>query len=306
MPGPQQTISRADAERAILRSGYLIESRLERLLAGQGYYIEANDAYLDPLTGKSREIDLYALTARQVTNRLDFVFNVLLIECINNPQPFVLLTKRPQIGFLFHEDLRVAGLPVKLVTGNRHRRWEPIQEALKLGKFHHYCAKRVATQFCSFTRKPNQDWMAQHEGPHFDALQKLCDAVSYVQDRQFKGWQFGSDETINLEFYYPVLVVQGELLEGRPSAKGITLSPARHVPFRRTAIRGSNAETYQIDIVTERHFPRLVHLLNDELETIVRRIKARKKRFLKSVDRIVAKGRRLRSPDTIRKALENP
>ncbi len=307
MPGADHKISSSEARNAIVRSGYLIESRLDRLLVDRGYYVQANDAYLDPVSGKSREIDLYAMTARLITQRppKHLLFNVLLIECVNNPQPLVLLTKEPQIGFLFHEDLRVAGLPVKLAPARPEEQWEPIHEALKLDQFHHYCADRVATQFCSFTRKQqNQDWMAQHEGPQFDAFQKLCDAVSYTQDRQFKGWKFAEHEEINLEFYYPVLIVQGDLLDGRPSRHGVTLRAARHLAFRRTVVRGQAAETYEIDVVTERHFPRFLDLVERELETIVRRIKVRMDRFLKSIDRIAAKGRRLQKPEAIRRTLE--
>lgn len=123
------------------------------------------------------------------------------------PEPLTLITKKPVVGFLFPEDLRIAGLPVKLPGHND--RWTPIQEALNLSKFHHYCATRIATQFCSFTRKQSQQWMALHEGSHFDSFQKLCDAVDYHQDQQFKSWKLGPEGPFNLQFYYPILVVQG-------------------------------------------------------------------------------------------------
>src|SRR5713226_9168844 len=240
MPASGQRISRAEAKQALLRSGYLIESRIEKILAEEGYYVEANDAYLDPHTGKSREIDLYALTAQDIGRGMDFVFNAILIECVNNPQPLVLLSKEPQVGFLFHEDLRVAGLPVKLAPTQPGGSWVSINEALRLEKFHHYCVSRVATQFCSFTRKSNQEWFAQHEGPHFDSFQKLCDAVDYAQDQHFKSWRFTDDEPMNIEIYYLVLVVQGELLEARPLTRSVRLRHANHLQFRRTVIRGAS------------------------------------------------------------------
>ena len=99
------SITRDDATKALLNSGYLLESRLEQVLVSRGYYVDANDAYPDPTTGKSRELDLMAMTARKLSRDYDFVFTVLLIECFNNPQPLVLLTKKPQVGFLFHKDV---------------------------------------------------------------------------------------------------------------------------------------------------------------------------------------------------------
>ncbi len=162
------SITLQDATKALLNSGYLLEARLEQVLAARGYYVDANDAYPDPTTGKSGELDLMAMTARRLSREYDFVFNVLLVECVNNPQPLVLLTKKPQVGFLFHEDVRLAGLPAKLFD-RRAGRWVKLQDALHLNKFHHYCTPRVATQFCSFARKGGSEWMALHEGPHFDS-----------------------------------------------------------------------------------------------------------------------------------------
>jgi len=291
-----------EATQALVRSGYLVESRLEQELLSAGYYVDANDAYPDPATGKSRELDLFAITARNLSRDRGFIFNVLLIECVNNPEPLTLITKKPIIGFLFHEDVRVAGLPAKLLAPDG--RWTPIQEALNLGKFHHYCASRIATQFCSFTRKQSQQWMAQHEGSHFDSFQKLCDAVDYRQDQHFKSWRFGPEELVNVEFYYPILVVQGDLLEARPRGTSVVLKRAKHLQFRRTVIRGSVSRTYQIDVVTEVHFSRLLSLLDKELDTIARRIKARRRVVQRSVSRIVTSAKRLRSPDAVRRVME--
>ena len=228
---------------------------------------------------------------------------MLLVECVNNPQPLVMLTKKPQVGFLFHEDIRLAGLPAKLLD-QRNGRWEKLQEALRLGKFHHYCAPRVATQFCSFSKKAQGDWMALHEGSHFDSFSKLCDAVDYFQDKHFKSWRFSDEEPVNLEIYYPVLVVQGQLIEGRVRKNDVVLRPATHLQFRRTAVRNSEATTYQIDVVQEKTFARFVSMLENELELTVRRLKARSRIVRDSVSKIVLKTRRLRSPEAIRRAME--
>src|SRR3990172_3153243 len=301
---PAQRITVEQAKAALLRSGYLIEGRIESLLVRNGYYVEANDAYRDPSTDKSREIDLFAITARQISRRrMDFVFNVLLIECVNNPQPLVLLTKPALTSFLFHEDVRVSGLPVK-VLASKPKRWVPIQEAINLQRFHHYCTRRVATQFCSFSRKSDQDWFAQHEGSHFDSFQKLCDCLDYFQAEHYATWTFSADEPINIQFYYPILILQGELLEARATRKDVTLTPARHLQYRRPVVREGRGFTYQIDVVTEAAFPRLLRLLDIELDTIMRRIKANTAIFDTSIRQIVSRARRLRSPEAIRRALE--
>src|SRR5690348_2889546 len=104
MPGPQPVINLAEAKDALIRSGYLLESRVEAVLRDFPYYVQANASYSDPETGKSREYDLYAMGAHKAgPAETDYQFTVLLIECVNNPQPLVLLTKEPQAAFL-HRD----------------------------------------------------------------------------------------------------------------------------------------------------------------------------------------------------------
>src|SRR5881409_1427963 len=161
-PKPTDRISLDEAKDALLRSGYLLESRLESVLSKRGYYVEANEAYPDPDTGKAREFDLYAMSARRAgPDDYDFIFDVLLVECINNPQPLVFLTKNPLVGFLHHQEAKMAGLPVKFPDKKRRDEWESLADFLDMSKYHHYCKGRVATQFCSFLRKKNsQEWMA--------------------------------------------------------------------------------------------------------------------------------------------------
>ena len=56
-------ISLEETKDALLRSGYLLEHRLETLLRQKDYYVETNEAYPDPETAKSRELDIYAIRA---------------------------------------------------------------------------------------------------------------------------------------------------------------------------------------------------------------------------------------------------
>lgn len=84
---------------ALLRSGYLLESRVESALREHGNYVEANPTYPDPKTGQSREFDVLSLGAQVIGPRSsrDYIFPVMLIECVNNSQPLVILTKEPQV-----------------------------------------------------------------------------------------------------------------------------------------------------------------------------------------------------------------
>jgi hypothetical protein len=303
----QTAITRAEAKSALLRSGYLLESRVEALLNKAGYYVQANHTYPDPDTGKAREFDLYAMGAERVgvEQRRDFIFRILLIECINNPQPIALITKEPQVAFLHHQDAKYAGLPVKFpVKGGG---WVALHDHLKLETIHHYCKGRIATQFCSFRQKKDRqqvEWMALHEDAQFDSFRKLCTVVDHLMDQHFKSWRFGGPEFVNIEFYYPLLVLGGDLLEVRPNAKSAQLTTRKHLQFRRSHIVRGEAEDYQIDVITESYIPKYLELVERETKSIANRLNRRRVEVRAAVRRIIRGARRLRTPERIRKAFE--
>jgi hypothetical protein len=161
----------------------------------------------------------------------DFAFAVLLLECVNNPQPIAFLTKEPLTPFLEYEDVKMAGLPVKIRDGRRNSWWS-LADFFEMEDYHHYCQDRIAKRYCSFLGKksgPKKEWLATHVVSHFDAFKKLCDATDYFVDRHFKSWSFGEKEWVNIEFSYPSLIVQGDLLDARTGKRSVTLKRASHL-----------------------------------------------------------------------------
>lgn len=303
-----EDVTMDEAKEALLRSGYLLESRLETALRRRGFYVEANVACPDRETAKPREFDVYAMnTVRAGKEEFDFIFEVLLVECINNSQPVAFITKSPQVGFLHSSEVKLAGLPVKVPDEARPGAWLSLPDFLHMEKYHHYCKGRIATQFCSFVRKKGAgEWMATHEDAHFDALQKLSAVTEYMMGKHFTGWVLAdrADETLNIEFYYPVVVLQGRMLEARAERRALALHEANHVQFRRSAIVGLEEVHYQIDVVTERFFPRFLRILETEMSTTARLLKRRQAQIQAAIDRIWRSARRLRSAEKIRAALE--
>ena len=307
MSEKRDKISRNEIRDALLRSGYLLESRVESRLREHWGYVETNASYQDPETGKSRELDVYSMAAVKAgPEDFDFVFPVLVIECVNNLQPIALLTKEPLTPFLHHEDVKMAGLPVKIRDGGRSA-WQGLAEFLRMEDYHHYCQGRVATQYCSFSRKKSgsqKEWFATHEGSHFDSLKKLCDATDYFVDRHFKSWSFAEKEWVNIDFYYPLLIVQGELLDARAGKRSVTLRRTCHVQFRRSVVVGGKEENYQIDVIEERYLSKYLEIIDRELEKTARLLRRRHRAVRDAIDHIVRSARRLRSPERIRKVME--
>lgn len=300
-------ITLEEAKQALLRSGYLLESRIEAVFRRKAYYVEANSVFPDPSTGTSREIDVYALTTtRAGPGDTDFLFTAFLIECINNREPLVLITKEPLVGFLHHYEIKVSGLPVKFPAKDRPHEWLRLTDYLDVEKYHHYCRGRVATQYCSFQKKkqPSHDWMAWHDEVHFDAFRKLSAAADHSVADHFGRWSFGDHEPVNIQIYYPILVVQGELIEARPVRSTVRLRRRPHIAFRRSEFVKGEEKAYQIDVVQERYLPRFVAHVERESKRMATLPRRRHRDVRRAIERIARHAGRFKSPERIRAAME--
>jgi hypothetical protein len=92
-------INSEQVRKALLRSGYLLEARLETIIRKTSYLVETNISYPDPSTQKSRELDLFAYRGYSIgENTTGALLVKLLIECVNNPQPLAFIMKQPLGG----------------------------------------------------------------------------------------------------------------------------------------------------------------------------------------------------------------
>lgn len=291
-----EKISRKEARDALLRSGYLLENRLDSVLREKEYLVDANKAYQDPDTGKPRELDLYAGTVLSAgKEKFDWLVPVLLIECVNNPQPVAFITKEPQQAFIHQYDVRYEGIPTEIPDPEEEDSWQFLVDYLDMEKYHHYCTGRVATQYCTFRRKekkPDAEWMAWHDEVQHEFFQKLCASLEYFAKQHDESWlpgDEGEEEYVNLEFYYPVLVLQGELLEVRPGDRGFTLVAQDHIQYRRSSVVGKESTDYQIDVVTEAYFPKYLDIVRQEMEKTARILRRRYKTVIEAVDKMAAR-----------------
>ena len=191
----------------------------------------------------------------------------------------------------------------------RRIEWERLAIFLKMERYHHYCRGRVATQFCSFTPKKssnNTEWMASHDERHFGSFDKLCSAATHTIKDHYASAHLKGKESVNIQIYYPILVVSGELLDVRQMRKGLTIVPANHIHFIQSYIVDGQERQYHVDVVTERYFPRLLRKIEEEAATTARIMRRRARILRESIDSITASVRGLRSPEAIRARLELP
>lgn len=259
---------------ALQRSGYLLEYRVEELLRRCGYMVEANQSYPDPITGKSRELDIAAISAEPLNDAYrDILWPRLLIECVNNTQPMAFLTKSSMAPTAHIYDLKFSGVPLKIKS---NKRWVKLADFLKMERYHHHCKGRVATQFCSFTPKKNTQplqWLAQHKDIHFDSFNKLCFALNHDIDEHFSNAKLVGKESLNIQMYYQILVVACDLVDVFPTKDALKLSDANHIHFIQSHVARGKEQRYHIDVVTEKFLPKLLGLIDAEAKKTAQLLK---------------------------------
>lgn len=302
-------ISNKQMRDTIQQSGYLLEQRIEPIIAESGYYVETNAVYQDPDTNKSREIDIRALAGIRIHRKEEsFIFPMLLCECENNSQPVVFFTKESLVSFTYCEDLRVSGIPAKFWDKDGYI---SLAGFTGMEKFHHYCKGEVATQYCTFQLKKDRlSWIALHNDEQHDTLNSLIKAVDYEVAEHFKGWALpeeGEEEWVNIQVYYPLLILQGDLYSAYLKDGRLTLRKAKHIQFRKQlfSIHKNEVETYQIDVIIENYLPRYLEMIESEIEKIKRVLQRKKLLVFNSMKKIVEEAREAaEKPESYRKYLE--
>ncbi len=217
----QYNLSEKDLLEAISRSGYLFESEISNMLAKTGFFIESNQVIEDPITRKSREIDLTAeyyhgydkdKAGYKVSSKIKFVF-----EIKNNIYPFVLMTK-----FEFSPNIEIWGSLKEIQTTPEGVDWsssEGFYEKLLDDNDVLY------TQYCSFNHKKghkSKELMALHPEPVYTGLLKI---TQYCEE-EIETWNdFEIDKYYRKFLYLPILLIKGELYELKINDK---LPPSLH------------------------------------------------------------------------------
>ena len=276
---------------------------MELVLTEEGFYVQMNEAYVDPETRKTRELDISAISAVSVF-RKEFVFPLILCECKNNSQPVVFFAKESPISFMYHEEVKISGIPVKFWDKNRYIR---LSEFTKMEDFHHYCKGEVATQYCSFQlKKDKSSWMALHIEEQHDMFNSLIQALEYHISEHFGNFTLppkGQEEGINIQIYYPLVILQGDLYSASLKNNRLSISKSNHIQFRKEIfLPGLNQwEKYQIDVITEKYLKDYLKLIDAEAKKIKKTFRNKRKQVRLSINKIIAEARKpKKKPDSYR------
>lgn len=190
---------------ALKRSGYLLESEISMILVKADFFVESNQIIEDPITGKSREIDLLAEYYRyekeraglKTCSKIKFVF-----EIKNNLFPIVLLNR-----FEFSPNIEDWTGLKELFTVPKNLTYSGSE-----GFYEEIILDRVRyTQYCSFHKKKvNEELMALHP----DIIHKGLSKITQYCEEMVKLYDECEEDTYFRHFLYlPILLINDELYE---------------------------------------------------------------------------------------------
>jgi hypothetical protein len=317
-------VNESEMKEAIWKSGYLMEKRITAFLRKEGYKAVANRGFMDQETNKSREYDVYAYKDIEVYEAGSYgIYPTLICECKNNAQPVVFFVQEEGFEPLIDE-VRVSGIPSKIWKGNKY---VSVQEFTKVGSFHHYCKPEVpiATQCCTFeVKKGTSSWMASHGETSYgeklyEIFRTLTKALEQEIDNDFRNmsqWLVPEEmerEYIDLSFYYPVVIFQGDIYavsvgkNDLPEKNELTLKKCDHVQYNPEFFSFYNNEviSYHMDVISEEYLSSYLRIIDREMLVIEQILQQEKPTVVRSIGKIIAECMGLEEkPKTYRKHLE--
>jgi hypothetical protein len=249
----------ADVHAAIVRSGYLLEQRVETVLLAAGYEVHASRRVPDNETGKVREMDLLAekreLQTIQQAKERPAVDASLIIECINSRLPLVFFEK-PITWTESYPVRTLLGVPLFVPDAPNSSGFYLLED--EAGVSWQRTITHWATQYCGFEEKHGKDRRleaTQHNDHHgtFDKLiaesERCADGVMN-EALIVAGWMGGW-----LTLVRPVVVLQGRLLAATVQGETVSLTPRDHIHYLRRGMFKDRRVAWVVDIVTEAGLP---------------------------------------------------
>jgi len=308
-----EKIDEITMKNAILKSGYFMERRVASLLRDKGYKVITNRGFVDQETDKSREYDVYAYKDIIVYEPGSFsIYPTLICECKNNPLPIVFFAQEPGQFKPLIDEVAISGIPTKIWLD---KKYISIQEFTDVKKFHHYCLPRVpvSTQCCTFEmKKDKSSWMASHGEELYEIFRTITKALEQEIDNDFRNMNqwFAPEEKekqfIDLSFYYPLVIFQGEIYVANQNDNDITLEKREHIQYNPEFFSFYENEviSYHIDIITEKYLPTYLDLVNDEMNVIRYKLLQQKEDVIATIDRLLIECNLEKKQKTYRTQLE--
>jgi len=282
-----------EIKKAVEKSGYLLEAQVAEIVRNHPYFVIPNHAFRDPESGENREMDIFAIGAKAVVEQeKDFIFPILLIECKNIQSPLVFFSHKEVPSRYIIGDLQISGIPKEIKTKDGFEK--DLAEYLELEKIcHYYKTGSISTQFCAIVSK-GKGFIATHkiDGPlgnlYESMILPVIKALHYEKEMHENSYYPDpQNETINLQLYYPIVVINGSLFEcllkdsGKPIYKRV-----QRVNFLRRYESTEISGEYRIDVVVKESLGEVLGEIDKEIEMITKRVKQNRDELIENARRI--------------------
>lgn len=248
---------------SLQRSGYLLECRIAEWLGHNNYIVYTNDSFPDPLTGKTREIDIFADEMYGGGNpKLKVVYsNQLVIEAINNPVPITFFQNK---GYGLADTILVKLKYVYTVNSDDAK---DFLDHIDIDNFHHLKDGIFSTQYCSFQEKKGKkkEWVAFHPEDLYQTFLKLYYCVKYIT-KTFKASL--ENNYTRLFIYQPLLILQGDLYRVDVNGQDFELKKVDYVQFDFSQYYENEPDSVVVDVITEKYLPAYVSMIRNEEKVI--------------------------------------
>jgi len=206
----ENKFSESNLINAIKRSGYLFESEVVKNLSRRNFFIESNQCIQDPISGKSREIDIIAESELHDSrnSKIKLYSNVkFTFELKNNDFPLVLMTNQPfSPNTMLHEQ-------VKMFT-NFQSEHEIVYSISAFEEFTDYNDSSIFTQYCTFAKKKSKDTNNQLMAHHPDYLYSGLLKISQYCDETIDFCKKDYKDLYNIfGLWIPILLIKDNLFE---------------------------------------------------------------------------------------------
>ena len=276
-----------------------------------------NRGFFDIEENKSREYDVYAWKEVEVYKNGSYgMYPTLVCECKNYLQPVAFFIHDEEKYEPLIDEVMVSGIPAKIWQRNKYI---SIQEFANVLNFHHYCKPKapVATQCCTFENK-GKFWNASHGGDLHETERTLTKALENEIDNDFTNMSqwfapgAPEKEFIDLSFYYPVVIYQGEMNaiyagKNDPSSKDdLIIKKCDHIQYNPEFYSFYDKEviSYHIDVISEKYLPSFLKLIDEEMVAVKEILQQQKQTVMRSIDKIVSDfGNPKKKPANYRKQL---
>ena len=241
------------------------------------------------------------------------IYPTLICECKNNPQPIVFFVQEEEAFEPLIDEVTVSGIPSKIWQLNKYI---SIQEFTEVKNFHHYCKPEapVSTQCCTFEmKKDKSSWMASHGEELYETFRTLTKALEQEIDDDFKNmsqWFIPEEkekEFIDLSFYYPVVIFQGDIYAAYIGKDDLTFKKCEHVQYNPEFFSFYENEviSYHVDVISEKYLLSYLKIIDREMQAIKHKLQQQKQDVMLSIDRLLIECKSLeKKPNTYRKHLE--